>query len=217
VALNILRIIMRTIAIIGIIVLLANILLEVLPVLPNSLVTTVSTIHRVNQQGALAERIDKDVLILAYRPDAEHAQAVSELQVTLPVFEKIQIGLQNGDSSLNLPMRRPADVQLLLLQTQSDYAAIDAAAQSVLANAGPPVDQNELAIVVQHERPYFLAMSTVAKIWEGHIEDNALGFFWTELWIGIILMILWIASIVLSRIAQRKGNAHEPTSPTTDP
>lgn len=204
---NILHIVTRFTTIVGMILLLGAILLETLPVLPSSVPTTVSIIHRVNQQGSFAERIDKDVLILAYRPEAEHAQAISELQVTLPVFEKVQAGLQGGDASLNLPMRRPQDVQLLLLQSQSDYIAVDAAAKAILARTDQPVDQNQIAIIQQHERPYFLAMGIVAKTWEGHIEDNAIGFFWTELWISIFLLLLWIAFLAFSRFAQRKTTA----------
>jgi hypothetical protein len=213
---NILRIIARFIAIIGIIVLLASAALEILPVLPNNVLTTVSTIHRVNQQGALAERIDKDVLTLAYRPQAEHAQSLSELQVTLPVFEKIQAGLQSGDASLNLPTHRPQDVQLLLLQTQSDYIAIDASAKTILAHADQPVDLDQIAIIQQHEHDYFVAMGTIAKTWEGDIESDALGFFWTEFWMSAILLflvLLWnklsainrIIQRVVGRLAQRKG------------
>lgn len=211
---NILRIIMRSIVAIGIIFLIGAALLEVLPVLPNSVATTVSIVHRVNQQGALAERIDKDVLTLAYRPQSERVQALSELQVTLPTFEKVQAGLQGGDVSLNLPMQRPQDVQLLLLQSQSDYMAIDTAVKAILAHTNQSVDPNQIAIIQQHERPYFLAMNYSAKVWEDHVEGNALGFFWVELWMSIILIILTLAWMVLPalnslfvRFLQRKEQA----------
>lgn len=201
---NILRIIQRFVIIVGVVLLLGLALLEILPVLPNNVPTVISIIHKVNLQGALAERIDKDALILAYRPETEHAQAISELQVTLPAFEKIQAGLQGGDTSLNLPMRRPQDVQLLLLQSQSDYIALDAAAKTILAHTDSPVDPDQIAIIQQHERPYFVAMGTVAKTWEGHIEDNALGFFWTELWMSMLLLILYIVFLVASRKQRRR-------------
>lgn len=201
---NILRIIQRFVIIVGVVLLLGLALLEILPVLPNNVPTVISIIHKVNLQGALAERIDKDALILAYRPETEHAQAISELQVTLPAFEKIQAGLQGGDTSLNLPMRRPQDVQLLLLQSQSDYIALDAAAKTILAHTDSPVDPDQIAIIQQHERPYFVTMGTVAKTWEGHIEDNALGFFWTELWMSMLLLILYIVFLVASRKQRRR-------------
>lgn len=201
---NILRIIQRFVIIVGVVLLLGLALLEILPVLPSNVPTVISIIHKVNLQGALAERIDKDALILAYRPETEHAQAISELQVTLPAFEKIQAGLQGGDASLNLPMRRPQDVQLLLLQSQSDYIALDAAAKTILAHTDSPVDPDQIAIIQQHERPYFVTMSAVAKVWEGHIEDNALGFFWTELWMSMLLLILYIVFLVASRKQRRR-------------
>lgn len=194
----ILPFVVRAIAIIGIVSLIGNVFIEALPLPNNNVLTTVSIMYRVEQQGALDERIDKDVLNLAYRAQSERVQAVNELQVTLPTFEQIQAGLQNGDASLYLPTRRPQDVQLLVVQSQSDYAAIDTAARSILAHADSPVDANELAIIQQHERPYFLEINDVAKVWESHILENALDFFWFELWIGIGLAVLWITYTILA-------------------
>lgn len=202
---NILRIIMRFIVIIGMILLLSSILLEMIPVFTDGSKEVVNAIHLTNQQYALAERIDKDVLILAYRPEAEHASAILELQVTLPHWEQVQSGLQTSDPTLQLPAHVPGDVQLLLIQAQPDYTAIDSAARSILANTDPPVDPNELAIVQQHERPYFLEMSTVSKIWEGHMEQNATAFFQLELWFGVGLLVLLIAYWIPGRVIHNRA------------
>jgi hypothetical protein len=198
---NILRIIMRAIAIIGIVILLASILLEMIPVFSNGVNEVVNAIHVTNQQPALAERITKDALLLTQPGD--HSQAILELQVSLPVFEKNQMGLMKNDPSLQLPDHIPGDVSLLLVQAQPDYVAIDSAARSILQNADPPVDQNQLAIIEQHERPYFLEMSFVAQTWQGHIIGNAITFFWTELWMSTgvaFLLLLWAVLPALIRL-----------------
>lgn len=199
---NILRIIRGFIACIIIAILLASTLLEILPTLPNSLNSVVNAIHLTNQQYALAERISKDVLTLT-QPGSDHSQAILELQVTLPAFEKNQNGLQTNDPSLGLPAHIPGDIQLLIIQSQADYVALDSAARSILKNADPPIDPNQLAIILQHERPYFIAMNTIAKVWQGHIEQNAFTFFQVELGFGIGLLVLVIVHFVLGRIVHK--------------
>ena len=196
----VLRIIKRSIAVLGIIALIFSILLELIPAFSNGSNEAVNAIHLSNQQYALAERISKDALTLTQ--DGDHSQAILELQVTLPTFEKNQNGLQTNDPSLQLPDHIPGDVQLLIIQSQADYVALDSAARSILKNADPPVDPNQLAIIQQHERPYFIAMNTIAKVWQGHIEDNALAFFRIELGFGIGLLVLLVVHFVLGRIIQ---------------
>src|SRR2546430_123803 len=64
-----------------------------------------SIMNQSGLQRTRAQAIAKDTLILAYRPESEHAQAVNELQNLLPRFEQTQKGLQVGDNSLQLPPR----------------------------------------------------------------------------------------------------------------
>ena len=196
----ILPLLIRAITVMSIVVLISSVLIEILPLPNNNVLTTINIIRRIEQQQSLAERIDKNILILAYRPQSEHIQAINELQVTLPIFEKIQSGLQSGDASLYLPKRRPQDVQLLLVQSQPDYIAIDTAAKTILGHADSPVDLDEISIMQQHERPYFLAINNAARLWQGHILENSLGFFWTELCLGIVLLSLYIISVILKKI-----------------
>ncbi len=194
----VLRLLRGTIAALGIAGLLLSILFEIIPILPNTTNNAVNAIHLTNQQGALTERIAKDALALTQ--DGDHSQAILELQVSLPAFEKNQNGLQANDPSLHLPAHIPGDVQLLIIQSQADYAALDSAARSILKNADLPVDPNQLAIIQQHERPYFIAMNTVAKVWQGHIEDGSAAFFRIELGFGIVLLVLVFAHWTLGRI-----------------
>lgn len=195
---KVLEIIARFVAVIIFVLLLFGILFEIVPLLPNSLNSVVNAIHLTNQQYALAERISKDALTLTQGGD--HSQAILELQVTLPTFEKNQNGLQTNDPSLGLPAHIPGDVQLLIIQSQADYVALDSAARSILKNADPPIDQNQLAIIQQHERPYFIALNTISKVWQQHIIDNAAAFFRIELGFGIALLVLVFAHWILGRI-----------------
>jgi len=211
----VLYIIRRTIVVLAIIALVASILLEMIPVYTNGVNQVANAIHITNQQSALAERISKDALTLALPGD--HSTAILELQVSLPVFEKNQAGLQANDPSLQLPQRTPGDIALLLVQAQSDYVALDSAAQSILKNADAPIDANQLAIIQQHERPYFIAMNIVSKTWQQRIIANALAFFQLELGFGIGLLALVIVYWILGRIIhslgkRQKEDKHEVTT-----
>jgi hypothetical protein len=207
-----LRVIRRAIVVLGVIGFLFGILLEAIPVYTNGTNEVINAIHITNQQYALDERISKDVCALTQPGD--HSQSVLELQVTLPAFEKnqadLQSNLQTNDPSFELPAHIPGDVQLLIIQSQSDYAALDSAARSILNNADPPIDQNQLAIIQQHERPYFITMGTAAKVWQGHIRDNAIMFFQFELGLDIAVLALMIAHWVLGKVIQmlERRNVH---------
>lgn len=195
---RVLEIISSFILVVTFVLLLFTVLFEIVPLLPNTADGAVNAIHITNQQSALAERITKDVLILTQ--DGDHSQAILELQVSLPVFEKNQNGLVVNDPSLGLPTRIPGDIELLVAQSQPDYAALDSAARSILKNADPPINQNELAIVLQYERPYFLEMNIVSKTWQKRIEDNADAFFRIELGFGIGMFVLVVVYWILGRV-----------------
>src|SRR5436853_1355459 len=93
-----------------------------------------SLMNEVGLQRTRSQRIVKDVLILAYRSSSqEKAQALNELQTTLPLFQQTQAGLQAGDDSRGLPKRPPQDIQLLLIQSQSDYVSLHSAGKMILA------------------------------------------------------------------------------------
>jgi len=196
-----LRVIRRAIVVLCVIGFLFGIFLEAIPVFSNGSNEVLNAVRLTNQQCALAERISKDALTLTQSGD--HSQAILELQVTLPIFEKTQVGLQkNNDPSLELPIHIPGDAQLLIIQAQPDYAALDSAGRSILKNADPPIDPNELEIIQQHERPYFLEMGTISRVWQGHIEENAHNFFVFEFTIDIVILVLIIVHLVLGKIIQ---------------
>jgi hypothetical protein len=193
------------------VLLLFTVLFEMAPFLPNSTNGVLNAVHITHQQYALDERITKDALVLTQ--DGDHSQAILELQVSLPVFEKNQAGLQkNNDPSLGLPAHIPGDVQLMIIQSQSDYAALDSAARSILKNADQPIDPNQLTIIRQHERPYFLTMNNASAVWQGHIIDTAMNFFRWELGFGLgmlaLVIVHWILGKVI-KVLQKKEDIKE--------
>jgi hypothetical protein len=171
----------------GIILILFSIGFAALPLIPNS---SLDVIRITVRQRALEERIVKDALTLTYQPSSR-VQAVSELQNTLPVWEQVQNGLMNGDTSLGISPNQPSDTKLLLLQAQSDFVNMDTSARQILAHPSP-VDATQLSIILQHEQSYYTTMAHVDSLSEDHILWITRLYFGIGIAISIVLLLIWI-------------------------
>lgn len=172
----------------GIILILFLITFTAFPLMPND---TLGTTRIIARQRTIEQLIVKDVLILAYRNTADHAQAVSELQNALPAWEQVERGLQNGDASLGISHNLPPEIHLLLLQAQSDFTSIDTAAHQILAHPSN-VDQTQLMIILQHEHAYSITMFQMSDLFEGHIQVISKVYFGFGVAISLGLMAIWV-------------------------
>lgn len=168
---------------------LAAILLVLVLIAFESLLPLVDASSYLNQAGL--QRTRSDVLALAmltleYRPASEHALAISNLQVTLPIFEQEQTLLNSDDDS---------DEQLLLQQMRGDYLAIVTAAQSAISVPGKPVDPIQVNIIMAHKDSYRSTMNLLVNVLVSHVERLTWTLFYTESGIGVliagIVVILW--------------------------
>jgi hypothetical protein len=201
--LKVIQLLIRIFGWFGVFLLLVSLLFEALPLLPNN---ALNSFHLAARQRGLEEHIVKDTLMLAYRSSSDdHAEAISELQTALPLWEKVQNGLQDGDTSLGISSHLPNDVRVLLLQAQPDFIYLDAAAHHILAHPSP-VDATEIDIILQHDQNYFLTMGQAVIAYQDDINNAARTFFVIELVLGILLMILWIAFLILvNRVSKKNG------------
>lgn len=158
-------------------------------------------------QRTRMQAITKDVLILAYRPTADHAQAISELQIVLPLYEQTQRGLQMGDTALMLPAHVPETVQTLMIASQSDYLAIDTAAKKIIAHSDGLVDPIQAQIILSHEHSYAVEMTQVNNAWQLQIDGAFLHIFLIESGITSLVIILLLLLYVRSRIEERNERA----------
>jgi hypothetical protein len=158
------------------------------------------------RQRSLEERIVKNTLILAYRasPD-ERAEAINELQNTLPTWEKVQTGLRNGDASLGISPNLPTEVKLLLAKIQPNFASIDTSARKILEHPSS-VDPVQINIILQHSQLYYLTMAQASDAFQESILNNARIYFSVELAIGIVLILMWIVLTFLSRSLDKRSN-----------
>jgi len=158
-------------------------------------------LNQVGLQQTRSQRIAKDVLILAYRSSSEErAQALNELQATLPLFQQTQAGLQEGDVSLGLPKHPPQDVQFSLIQAQLDYVSFLNAAKAALAQT-QHVDLAQVQIVLDHEQSYAQTMSNVVALWSQHINDAFQGLFDIEC--GLVVALLTMVFLMHFAVIRR--------------
>lgn len=143
-------------------------------------------INQTALQSTRVQRITKDALILAYRSSSEHSQAISEMQDTLPALETEQVNLRTLTSS---------DTQLLVTQSQPDYAAIDTATRVLLAHPTGTIDFTQVEIIAKHERNYSLIMSQLAALRESKIQSSNLDFVVSQSVISVLIIVLVILSM----------------------
>lgn len=198
------KIIIKALRGLGLFLLLISVVFESLPLIPGS--TTLDTFRLMIRQRSLEERIVKNTLILAYRasPD-ERAEAINELQNTLPTWEKVQTGLRNGDASLGISPNLPTEVKLLLAKIQPNFASIDTSARKILEHPSS-VDPVQINIILQHSQLYYLTMAQASDAFQESILNNARIYFSVELAIGIVLILMWIVLTFLSRSLDKRSN-----------
>lgn len=140
-------------------------------------------------QSARGQRIAKNAFTLAYRPDEERAQAVSELQNLLPVWENQQEKLQEA---------RNADLHALVIQSQPDFMAMDTAARKLLAHPTGKTDLVQVSIIAQHERNYSLLMLQVSTLMQQRIDDFNTRLIITQNALVVLVIVLLIIKFTLA-------------------
>ncbi len=136
----------------------------------------VHLLNDISLQRARIQRMSKDILILRYRPKIEQAQALSELQTTLPQFKIWQ------DRML---LFKNEQLQIFARQSQPDYTA---AYNALLRISLIGIDDIHLQIVLDHERGYALALAQLTTTIQDMADRQVTLFFQIEA--GIILIIM---------------------------
>jgi hypothetical protein len=176
-------------------------------------------VNQISMQRTRVELIVKDVLILAYRPKVDHAQAISQLQIVLPGWENTQDGLQTGNRNLGIPANLPDEIASAIDMTTPDYLAIKTAAETILRDKDQPVDPIQMDIILQHERDYLLAMSQVGTLYQQNAEARNVQLYWIKIGLNFALLALAVVFwIIVERMLKKQMAAiAPPTGNTTQP
>lgn len=184
------KIIFRRIALISAVALLVILIgFQLLPLTYNE----PGLLSQTDLQATRAQRMVKDALVLAYRPTSEHAQAVSELQNTLPAWEAQQIYL--------LHTFRNPDMQALMNQAQPDYMALDTAVKKLL---NTPTDHLQVEIIVDHERNYSLLMFQISNLLQSRLQSFNISLVIIQATITTLITTATVALFVLSRTQKKE-------------
>lgn len=146
-------------------------------------------ISQADMQKTRCEVIAKSALILEYRPQSEHVQVISDLQIVLPRFQQEQATLSAS---------RSETIQAYLIQAQPDYLAIVKASQNILAQKDKPVDMTQVSIILAHERGYTTTMNELLVYGLQRLDARTLQVFLFEC--GIDALLLIIATLFWIRI-----------------
>ncbi len=175
--------------------------------LPVLHVNSTTIIDQAGLQRSRIERMTKDALLIANTlSPISYTQAVSELQVSLPLWEATERGLQVGDIALGLPVHVPSDVLLLVIQAQPDYNAIDTALRKILAGSASIANNDMLLIqtqiVLDHEAKYYYLIGQINTVWKQRIYTIQDQLYYLELTlIGVVICLVLIGFIGMMRWA----------------
>lgn len=159
-----------------------------------------SVMAQTGLQRARVERMSKDALIIITNPASPFfAQSVSELQIVLPLWRETQTALVTGSQTLGLPIHPPADILLLMNETQPDFIALSSALQDIYNNATNPSARMsiQLQIVLAHESPYYYGISQVSSLWQLKIDNAFMFLYWLEVGTLAILTTLTIFNSII--------------------
>lgn len=146
-------------------------------------------LNQANLQVARVEFFAQAIQVLAYRPLTFHSEAVSGMEVNLPVLQQTQNGLLKGDTSLGLPSNPPDDVHQLLLNMQPDYSAVVSALKAILANPDKPPDPIQVDIVMQHTQPYAVGLYQAVLALTKHAEERKILFFVIDIVLAVLIFL----------------------------
>jgi hypothetical protein len=144
-------------------------------------------VNQIDAQAIRAQRIYSNALTLAYRPQEEHAQAVSEIQNTLPAWEREQSELQG--------LRLNEDMRVLVVQAQPDFVSIDTAARKLIAH---PEDKIQVEIIAEHRRNYVLLMTQLSTLYSQRIPARVQWFVAFGEGITLFLLAAMAAKFIIA-------------------
>jgi hypothetical protein len=144
-------------------------------------------LQSVEAQRTRSQIFTKDALILEYGTAAEQPQAISDMQVSLPLFIQEQNVLINNPNSA---------VRQKVEDAQPDYRAIVQATQAILAHPTKPVDPVQVDILVAHNGNFVLDETQVLTTISANLHSAQLYLFIIEGVFDVLLCALIVGLLV---------------------
>ncbi len=150
-----------------------------------------------NIQCVRSQVLVKSALTLEYRPAAEHAQAISDMQVVLPLFIAEQDTLARNHN---------ADLQQAVQFAHGDFLALVSAAQNIInqAKSNAKIDQTQVNILIMHNRGYLTAQNEIVAVIVAHEEADQGYLFSVEVVFDAFLLLLIGGLLIHFEIAAKR-------------
>lgn len=155
-------------------------------------------IQATNTQRVRGQLIAKDALILASNNTSAWPQAISELQDVEPLWQQEETYLLSLHTT---------NIKTAMVAVNADYTAMNQAIVTILARRGP-ADPLQVAIILQHERPFSVEMSQIATLMLQDLDGIQQQLFTFSMIIYAIVLVLTIGDplvvFIRTRAARRK-------------
>lgn len=155
-------------------------------------------IQATNTQRVRGQLIAKDALILASNNTSAWPQAISELQDVEPLWQQEEAYLLSLHTT---------NIKTAMVAVNADYTAMNQAIVTILARRGP-ADPLQVAIILQHERPFSVEMSQIATLMLQDLDGIQQQLFTFSMIIYAIVLVLTIGDplvvFIRTRAARRK-------------
>lgn len=158
-------------------------------------------LQNVEAQRTRSQIFTKSALLLEYGTVADRPQAISDMQVSLPLFIQEQNLLANNPN--------PA-VHQKVSDTKPDYQALVQAVQAILAHPNRPVDPTQVAILVAHNGNFLLAETQVLTTIQANLHSAQFYFFVIELVFDVLLGALIVGFLVIFEQMIKRNTINEP-------
>lgn len=144
-------------------------------------------IQSVNTQRVRGQLIAKDALILASGTTSAWPQAISELQDTEPLWQQEEAYLLSLHTS---------NIKAAMVIANADYTPMNQAIITILARRGP-ADPIQVAIILQHERPFSVEMSQIAILMLQDLDGLQQQIFIFSVIIYVFMLVFTLADPII--------------------
>jgi two-component system cell cycle sensor histidine kinase/response regulator CckA len=173
--------------------------------------------HVVNiagDQRTLGQRLTKAALAIQSAPnEGAYTARVGELRFVLSVWERIHLGLQNGDQQLDLPGHNSPDVKELFARMEPRYQALLIASKDLLAaaqadrEAWPHVSDFSPLIqqILDEEEFYLNGMDDIVRQYDREAQARVVKLKTTEaVLLAVTLFALLLEGLFVFRPSARR-------------
>jgi len=166
----------------------------------NSQLNDSRVINVAGRQRALSQKLTKEILLLEEASNPEVNQKIrSEIGKTVSIWEASHLGLQEGNSDMNLPVETDAEIRALFRNLNSHHKAMVNATAAILSQEENTSDFGEnKSIILNNERDFLLQMDNIVNKYDARSNAKLQSLKKKEYWLlAFSLLILLLEMLFI--------------------